>query len=137
MPVGLDYEEQESNSSYDQMTPAERLKLAHAEAHGWLLDLRTNVFTTISGFENVQSVNLDFIDAYCPHGCWRVLELDWPTALKQVKSFWFSGIRSIAEARELFSAWMEHAQLTMEKIMEQYQVVFAMEESREAWGLPS
>jgi hypothetical protein len=119
---------QDMNTPYELLDPAGRLEVANDLAHDWLESYRETMSFKISAFKGLESISLDFTDAYCPLGACRMFELDWRTALRFVKKVRIWGIHTTAEAKVLHDALMESTRLTSEEVQERYHLEFAAEE---------
>ena len=61
----------------------------------------------MSKLEHVQSIELDFSDAYYPLGSCRMFELGWNSVLKTAKKALVTGLRNEEEKKTFMNIWVD------------------------------
>jgi hypothetical protein len=84
---------------FDRADHAGRLAMAHDVAEKCLQWNREELWKALSKFKNLQTIEVDLTNAYCPVGCCRVMELEWEMLKSGVrpKLFRMLGLRTEAE----------------------------------------
>jgi hypothetical protein len=108
------------------MAPAERLDLAHENAHDCLLNSRDHFSLFISTFKNLRSIGLDFTNAYCPLGCCRALELCWDLVMEHAEKTRVFGLGDAMEKAKIMEHFMEGIDSTVEETDQRYQIEFVV-----------
>ncbi|KAF1922918.1 uncharacterized protein M421DRAFT_336784 [Didymella exigua CBS 183.55] len=84
-----------------QWTTHQKMKYAHRKAIAWQDLCCRSVSVAIGRFSGLQSLELDFSNAYCPVGCCRRLEVAWSYVLKHAKDIRILGVGIRAERHQV------------------------------------
>ena len=101
------WEEERTPGLFDSMTAADRLAKAHEEARDNFLEIEIDMVVELMEFSALQTLELDFSNAYCPFGCCRQTFLDafYPSLLHPLKSIRIVGLRNQTEKDTLMTSW--------------------------------
>lgn len=106
---------------FDNKTEEERLVAAHEISLLRMADIHRCIWQGLAKLEDIQSLEIDFTNAYCPLGCCRVVGLDFDTmsrdSLKKVCILW---LRNQAEATNLLDLWSIAMEFSPKELKERF-----------------
>lgn len=126
-----------SRKSFDEMTENQRLATARNKAHDIHFDRRFCMSGEIAKFRGLQSLEVDFTNAYCPVGSCSDLNLAWDDALLYATDIRCVGSRNDYEKWEILGRFWdlmeESTELTDKEIEERYDWTFEIHTSDDEW----
>jgi len=108
---------------FDQMTREARLSEAHTYGLTWLYDRRFEMSDAIAEFEGLQSIEIDFTNAYCPVGCCRDFRLVWNKVLRHCTRIEAVGLRDGEERYEIEDFFWEMMESDSGLTTEEYEEI--------------
>ncbi|KAF2622983.1 hypothetical protein BU25DRAFT_414750 [Macroventuria anomochaeta] len=118
-----------TGSEFDHVFPAGRLDMAHERAIEWGCGDRNALSMAVSSHENLQSVDFDVTNDYCPLGCCRELSLYFDLAMQCVEKVRFFDLRNDEEKGTILKTCMQDMYLTPEKLCERFHIEFEADSS--------
>jgi hypothetical protein len=109
---------------FDQISEDNRREFAHSFAVESLSDLQVKISRSVTHFENLEVIELDFTSAYCPFGCCRELSVDWGMVMGCAQKARIYGIRNIEELRVINQEYRVDTGLTQDEIDRRLDVHF-------------
>jgi hypothetical protein len=93
-------------SDFDGMSDATRMKCAHTYALSMATSSRTRLWGGLEDFTNIDTIEIEMTEAYCPIGCCRTLAIEWYSVFGlNAKAIRVSGLRNQDEITRAFDGW--------------------------------
>lgn len=115
--------------NFDDLTLADKLDQAHECAFESQLDTQKNLSVAISDLENLESIDFDFTNAYCPLGCCRRFDLWYDFAMRYARNIRFLGVRNEEEKTDIMDLWRNDVGQSVKRIKARYHIAFVMDDS--------
>jgi hypothetical protein len=112
----------DSPGLFDSMTPAQRRDYAHDLVLEWHGNYRNNMSYSISEFRNLEAIEVDLTNAYCPMGCCRTFYMTWALAMRHVKKVRILGSRNDEEKDMVLTSWSDELEVTPEELKVMYEI---------------
>jgi hypothetical protein len=106
-----------NQGEFEQMDHAQRLVRAHQKALYFLDEDRRRLCENFECLAGLQSIEIDFTDAYCPVGCCRVLDMAWSMLSGVAQKVRILGLENTREREEMLADYESYMGVSP-KVME-------------------
>ena len=100
-------EENGNPGHYDHMTADQRLQIAHKRARATYNSADFDMVTQLEEMDALQTIEIDYTNAYCPVGCCRMIYISvyWAQLLSRLQSIRILGLRHKKEEDSYMACW--------------------------------